>query len=261
MVIPNAYIGAKLTDWPRNGADSPWGNGGPPIQPADLLLVGNPGCGKTRCLWACAQTWRLNSIVLKAEAMVSQFSAAQSFKAEMTAEDLMDTWVSAPLLCIDDLGASRSNELAMATILRVLSEREERGLPTIVTTNVGRDGYDPRIQSRLGAYRVLKFPAIDYRKTRGGEIVTRVDDSQPISVLAFLERGRPIATRWLAMSESERRECWRLARTQPRRVLVWTIPDRLYSEPSETECLTHANLIEVILTEATHADRLEAAHR
>lgn len=257
MVIPKAYIGAKFTDWPRNGPDSPWGDDGAPIQPRDLLLVGNPGGGKTRCVWACVQHWRLNAIVLKAEAIASQFAAAQSFKAEMTAEDLMATWAEAPLLAIDDLGAARTSELASATILRLLSEREERSLPTIVTTNLGKDGFDPRIQSRIGAYRIIKFPPVDYRKER--DEVRQDESEQPFEYVPdFLRPGLPWAERWLSMTVAERLDAWQSQRLRTYGVRH-RLPDVMQAGPDDrTLILTHANLISVILKEATEADKERA---
>jgi DNA replication protein DnaC len=70
-------------------------------------------------------------------------------------------------LIIDDLGAEKSSEWTGETIYNLVSQRVNRMMPTIVTTNLSlaeiSERTDPRLASRLGGLTVLELSGEDRR--------------------------------------------------------------------------------------------------
>ncbi len=69
------------------------------------------------------------------------------------------------LVVLDDLGTEKMTEWASEQLYRVLDGRYDRGLPTIITSNVQSDSLDPRILSRY-AEGLVVCNGKDVRRTR-----------------------------------------------------------------------------------------------
>lgn len=72
------------------------------------------------------------------------------------------------LLVVDEIGTRVANEVRLEAMLRLLETR--RGLPTILTGNIGRDGiggkngvFDDRVLSRMTAGMWIQFDGVDRR--------------------------------------------------------------------------------------------------
>lgn len=103
-----------------------------------LLLMGNPGTGKTH-LAAAATNYivqehgvpvRFGSFLELLECMKKSFGSA---------DDLGKELIEVPLLVIDDLGKERQSEWSGSVLYRVINGRYERYAPVIITTNESLD--------------------------------------------------------------------------------------------------------------------------
>ena len=117
-----------------------------------LRLSGNVGCGKTMMLLAMAAVWRL-----AAKQQVKIFSAEQLAEMALKDNDAFRKAKACPALFIDDLGTepqtvkSWGNDIS--PLVELLSERYDKMLFTVITTNFGNEQilhfYGERIADRL----------------------------------------------------------------------------------------------------------------
>ena len=76
------------------------------------------------------------------------------------------------LLVIDDLGTEFTNAFTVSVLYNLLNERENRGLSTVISTNLSvkklTEIYEDRIYSRMigSQYQILQFVGKDYRLYR-----------------------------------------------------------------------------------------------
>jgi DNA replication protein DnaC len=173
--VPPRYRAARLTDFLS-----------PVPAPNDcgLFLTGAPGLGKSHA--AAAMLAELAPDYLRVQGATVVPDAAWRFVPELLA-GVRDTFNSAPgretersiverlanigLLALDDLGAERWSEWALALLVRVVAMRIDWKRPSIVTSNltlVEFNALDARLASRLGAMEFLKLEGEDRRLTTGG---------------------------------------------------------------------------------------------
>jgi DNA replication protein DnaC len=98
------------------------------------LLVGPPGVGKSHLatalgVKACMRGYSV--LFATIQHLASQLSAAM---ADLSIEKLIDQYVSADLIILDELGFTPLNKVVADHIFRIVSERYERGA-IIVTSN------------------------------------------------------------------------------------------------------------------------------
>lgn len=101
-----------------------------------------------------------------------------SYHGEASEAKMIDTFNTADLLIIDDLGKEKISAWSASILFAIINARYERMLPTIITTNLGYDdlantlGEDgtraAAIVSRIKETSVnLKMAWADYRMGRG----------------------------------------------------------------------------------------------
>lgn len=137
-------------------------------KPWCLVLSGGYGSGKTHLAYAAANYRREHGLpyrMITAPALMAQLKNAIDEKRRSV--DTMaplaygpEDWVrvygeTTALFILDDFGAHQETEWATTQMFAVLNARYDRGLPTLITTNLPREQIDPRIASRIGAGLVL----------------------------------------------------------------------------------------------------------
>ena len=145
-----------------------WANEYPDSPYRDLVLTGGTGLGKTFLLRAMAE--RLierdkNVLVISAYRMLDMLRKSY-FENDGSAAELTD----AEILMIDDLGSEPlMQNVTIEQLFYLLNERQNRGLSTVVSTNLDmakfRERYTERIASRLRGDRckILSLMGRDIR--------------------------------------------------------------------------------------------------
>jgi DNA replication protein DnaC len=139
-----------------------------------LLLRGGYGCGKTH-LAAAVANYRLERghpvLFLNTPDLLDHLRAAYSPSAETTYDERFDQVRTTPLLILDDLGAQSNTEWAQEKLFQIINHRYATRLPTVITTNLDEDEFEPRLRSRLGHVGengVVRQVAINSRDFRIG---------------------------------------------------------------------------------------------
>ena len=157
-VFPNNTIpGQKYTQRQLmnhyKGICEKWANEYPKAEFRDMLLTGSTGLGKTFLLRAMADRLierDINVLIISAYKML-EILRKSYFENDNSAMELMD----ADVLMIDDLGSEPlMQNVTVEQLFNLLNERQNRGLSTIISTNLEmtkfRERYTERIASRLG---------------------------------------------------------------------------------------------------------------
>ncbi len=143
--------------------------------PANLLLLGGTGLGKTHLSTAIASTVIERGYDVyynSAVGMISDFEHRR-FGNGLAADVTDDTvrYTDCDLLIIDDLGTEVVNQFTLSCVYYVINTRLNLGKPTIINTNLMptdlRKTYTDRISSRLmGEFTVVPFYGTDVRKQK-----------------------------------------------------------------------------------------------
>ena len=137
-----------------------------------LLLLGTTGTGKTHLSSAIAgEALRRGFDVVydSAQTIVDAFADDRFRSGYRQTESRSEKYNECELLIIDDLGAEFVNQFSISVIYNLLNLRSNRGLSTVVSTNLSAkellEKYEGRIHSRLigGDFRVLQFMGRDHR--------------------------------------------------------------------------------------------------
>lgn len=105
-----------------------------------LYIEGTYGTGKTHLAAAIALQLIAEGRSVIFKTSIDLFSSIRStFDGERSEEELMRAYKTCELLVIDDLGKEQCTEWGVTQLFDILNDRYERMLPTIVTTNYGRD--------------------------------------------------------------------------------------------------------------------------
>jgi len=148
-----------------------WAERFPDSASRDMILSGKSGLGKTFLLRAMAERLverDINVLIISAYRMLDILRESY-FNRDDGAVDLLDTQV----LMIDDLGTEPlMQSVTVEQLFNLLNERQNRGLSTIISTNLDmnkfRERYTERIASRLTDVRncmVLTLTGKDVRTT------------------------------------------------------------------------------------------------
>lgn len=140
--------------------------------PANLLLLGGTGLGKTHLSTAIARVVierGYDVFYNTAQGMFTDFEQRRFGNAMGIGDaDNAEKYLTCDLLILDDLGTEINNQFTPTCLYYVLNTRLNMNRPTIINTNLTQDEllkrYDDRITSRLlGEFLVLPFRGVDLR--------------------------------------------------------------------------------------------------
>ena len=148
-----------------------WANEYPEAEYRDLLLTGRTGLGKTFLLRAMAERLierDINVLIISAYKML-EILRKSYFENDDSANELLD----AQVLMIDDLGSEPlMQNVTVEQLFNLLNERQNRGLSTVISTNLEmakfRERYTERIASRLRDSRSCKVISLLGKDIRTG---------------------------------------------------------------------------------------------
>ena len=138
----------------------------------NLLLVGSTGTGKTHVSTAIARELihqGYDVIYDSTQNIISDFEADRFRNSYGREENKSEKYLDCRLLIIDDLGTEFSNQFTLSTLYNLLNTRQNKGLPTILSTNLSQGElaakYEDRIFSRIigSDSKVLLFVGKDNR--------------------------------------------------------------------------------------------------
>lgn len=138
----------------------------------NLLLMGNTGTGKTHVSTSIAKRLIENGYYVlydSAQNIVSAFENDKFKSGYGPYEPEAEKFLECDLLIVDDLGTEFANQFTTSCLYNLFTTRRNRGLSTIISTNLApaelASKYEGRIYSRIVGmdYNVLFFEGKDYR--------------------------------------------------------------------------------------------------
>ena len=148
------------------------------VQSESLIFCGATGLGKTHLSTALARRVierGFDVYYATALQMFGDYEHAR-FGTEMGLESVvsLDRYTNCELLILDDLGTEVSNQFTNSCLYLVLNERINKGLPTVISTNLSgkeiKARYNDRIASRiLGDFKPFLFVGTDIRRLKLSE--------------------------------------------------------------------------------------------
>ena len=140
----------------------------------NLLLIGPTGTGKTHISTAIARElihMGYDVIYDSTQNIIADFESDRFKSGYGREESRSDKYLECTLLIIDDLGTEFSNQFTLSTIYNLLNTRLNRGLATIISTNLSPDElarkYEDRVYSRIiGGAKIMPFEGKDKRLLR-----------------------------------------------------------------------------------------------
>lgn len=137
----------------------------------NLLLIGPTGTGKTHISTAIAAELihkGYDVIYDSTHNILSDFEADRFRNNYGREENKSDKYLDCTLLIMDDLGAEFVNQFTVSALYNLLNARQNKGLATIISTNLSSEDlarrYEDRIYSRIiGTARILPFEGKDRR--------------------------------------------------------------------------------------------------
>ena len=137
----------------------------------NLLLIGKTGTGKTHISSAIAGKViekGFEVVYDSAQNIINDFENDR-FKSDYGHKDFhCERYMECDLLIIDDLGTEFTTPFTVSTMYNLLNTRQNKGMATIISTNLSPDElarkYEDRIYSRIvGCSRLLVFDGKDKR--------------------------------------------------------------------------------------------------
>ena len=138
----------------------------------NLLLIGTTGTGKTHISTSIAREvihQGYDVLYDSIQNILTVFENDRFHSSYGQREPEGDKFLECDLLIIDDLGTEFVNQFSIATLYNIINTRGNKGLSTIISTNLSaadlRAKYDGRIISRIigSEYKVLYFTGKDHR--------------------------------------------------------------------------------------------------
>lgn len=138
----------------------------------DIFLHGDIGVGKTWAMAALLKHYLCEGYSCKRinfDEFCCQVRATMNNNSTVTEYDLITKLVKVDKLFIDDIGlrSKRETDFAYITFYSILNKRQERRLPTYISTNKTIDqlsrSFDSRIASRLSFATIIEMIGKDRR--------------------------------------------------------------------------------------------------
>ena len=138
----------------------------------NLLLIGKTGTGKTHISTAIAREIidrGYDVIYDSVQNIIADFEDDKFRRSYNNDELKAEKYLECDLLIIDDLGTEFSNQVTISCIYNLLNTRHNKGLATIISTNLNAEElarkYEDRIYSRIvgAGTKVLPFAGRDKR--------------------------------------------------------------------------------------------------
>ena len=139
----------------------------------DLYLYGNIGSGKTYTMAALLKLYTFEGfdcIRINFDDFCVQVRSTFSRAAKQTERDIVKPLMECDMLFIDDLAlrARAESDFAYVTLYTLLNKRQEKLLPTILSSNKSIDQlektFDSRVGSRLKLALEIKYTGKDLRR-------------------------------------------------------------------------------------------------
>ncbi|MDO4199693.1 MAG: ATP-binding protein [Clostridia bacterium] len=140
----------------------------------NLIMVGNPGLGKTHLSLAIASEAidkGYGVIYVSAPNMVTKLEKEKFQNYGRDGEESEKHFIDCDLLIIDDLGTEYSNAFSNSAVYNIVNSRIMMSKPTIINTNLTmkelEKNYSPRMVSRIIGNNIrLEFLGLDVRQKR-----------------------------------------------------------------------------------------------
>lgn len=145
----------------------------------NILMFGKTGLGKTHLSLSIASEVLKKGFNVLYDSSLNYLRRIEKehFGRDTSGVDTLEMLLSSDLLILDDLGSEFDTPFYISTMYNIINTRMNKGLPTIISTNLNHEGiqkkYDDRIVSRLlTTYDCLEFVGIDIRfiKRKNGEL-------------------------------------------------------------------------------------------
>lgn len=140
----------------------------------DIFLWGDVGVGKTWMMAALLKHYLCEGFTCERvnfDNFCCRVRATMNIRSSQTEYELIKKLVDVDKLFIDDIGlrSKAETDFAYVTFFSILDKRQERYLPTYITTNKTIDqlkqSFDARIASRLGMGTVIEMKGDDRRRS------------------------------------------------------------------------------------------------
>ena len=138
-----------------------------------LVMVGERGNGKSHLCAAVANhliAAGTAALFITMPDLLAALRQAMDLQANTEQESYtgrMQTFKTAPVLILDDLGAEGRSDWSDSVLFELLDFRYRNRLPTMIVTNCALDAFDPRVASRMqdtALSTVVENSAPDFRK-------------------------------------------------------------------------------------------------
>jgi len=167
--LPAKYRQARIPTSAQGRAAEAWCNAYRAGSRESLVILGNPGTGKTWLAAAIAQDLMLNPRPVP----VTFITVADMLAILRTARPGLDIdlqqFALAPVLVLDDLGLENHTDWTREQLYRLSHARSHEGRPTIVTSNLSGEEikatYEARTVQRLfGGASLIQMPGESLRR-------------------------------------------------------------------------------------------------
>ena len=142
-------------------------------KPANLLLFGAPGLGKTFLSAAIAREVTAEgwSVVYDTAAHIFERFEMQKFGREDGAESDVERILNCDLLILDDLGTEMTTAFVQSALYQIINTRLMEKKSTIISTNLSPEKLEQRYTAQTvsrieGEYQILPFVGEDIRKLK-----------------------------------------------------------------------------------------------
>jgi len=141
-----------------------------------LVFFGTPGCGKTHLAAAianrCVEQGYPTLFVVVPD-LLDHLRATFSPESKVSYDQRFEEVRTSPLLILDDLGTESATPWAREKLYQIVNYRYAARLPTVITTALKTDEFDPRIRSRILDEAHCTLISINAPSYRGGRALEK----------------------------------------------------------------------------------------